>query len=196
VVDEPALEETAPPDDAAPYTPLPIREWLPRWQVGASLAVGAAVAGASFVRYGAGTHAVIGAIFCPALVLLSAIDYRHRVLPNIIVGPAAVAITLVVAIGAPHHLVSHLVAGAIGGGILLVLAVIRPSDMGLGDVKLVFLIGVALGSRTIAAMVYTSGAVIVLALCLIALKGRPGLKVYFPFGPLLALGALIAYFTG
>ena len=56
-------------------------------------------------------------------------------------------------------------------------------------------VGVALASRTIAAMVYTSGALIVLAVGLVVVRGRSGLKATIPFGPLLALGALIAYFT-
>jgi leader peptidase (prepilin peptidase)/N-methyltransferase len=148
------------------------------------------------VRYGASTHAVVGAILGPVLALLSAIDLRHRLLPNIIVGPAAGAIAVVVAVGEPHHLVAHLGAAALAGGILFILALVNPAGMGMGDAKLAFLIGVALASRTIAAMVFTSAALIVLALGLVITRGRAGLKTTIPFGPLLALGALVAYFTG
>ena len=158
------------------------------------LVVGAALAGESFNRFGSTTYALIGAILGPVLVLLSAIDLRHRLLPNIIVGPAAVAIAAVVAIGEPHHVTPHLIAAALGGGILFVLAVVKPAGMGMGDAKLTFLIGMALGFRTIAAMFFTSGALIVLSLGLVIVHGRMGLKKTIPFGPLLALGALIAYF--
>ena len=65
------------------------------------LVVGAALAGESFNRFGATTYALIGAILGPVLALLSAIDLRHRLLPNIIVGPAAIAVAAVVAIGEP-----------------------------------------------------------------------------------------------
>ena len=194
-----ALHETepegGPPDPDALPPSIPIGELLTRRATAATLVVGAALVVGSFVRYGAGTHAVVGAILGPVLVLLSAIDLRHRLLPNIIVGPAAGVIAVVVAVGEWHHVGAHLAAGAIAGGILFVLAIVNPRGMGMGDAKLAFLIGIALASRTIAAMVYTSGALIVLALVLVVVRGRAGLKATIPFGPLLALGALIAYFT-
>ena len=181
--------------DEATYEPRPpIRELLtPRVAV-LVLIVSAALAGESFNRFGSTTYALIGAILGPVLALLSAIDLRHRLLPNIIVGPAAVAIAAVVAVGERHHLTAHLAAAALGGGILFILAVAKPAGMGMGDAKLTFLIGMALGFRTIAAMFFTSGALIVVAAGLVIAHGRMGLKSTIPFGPLLALGALIAYF--
>jgi leader peptidase (prepilin peptidase)/N-methyltransferase len=194
-VPEVAEPEDAEPDPDALPPPIPIGELLTPRVAAATAVVGVALVVASFVRYGAGTHAVVGAILGPVLVLLSAIDLRHRVLPNIIVGPAAAVIAVVVAVGEWHHVGAHLAAGGIAGGILFVLAIVNPRGMGMGDAKLAFLIGIALASRTIAAMVYTSGALIVLAIGLLVIRGRSGLKATIPFGPLLALGALIAYFT-
>ena len=188
------LENEVLDPDALPPS-IPIGELLTRRVTAATLVVAVALVVGSFVRYGASTHAVVGAILGPVLVLLSAIDLRHRLLPNIIVGPAAAVIAVVVAVGEWHHVGAHLAAGAIAGGILFVLAIVNPRGMGMGDAKLAFLIGIALASRTIAAMVYTSGALIVLAIGLVVFRGRSGLKATIPFGPLLALGALIAYFT-
>jgi prepilin signal peptidase PulO-like enzyme (type II secretory pathway) len=197
MLDDPLPEPAAAdPPEPEPEPAIPIAEWLTQRTAAATLAAGFALAVASFVRYGFGTHAVVGAILGPVLALLSAIDLRHRLLPNIIVGPAAVAIALVVAVGEWHHIVPHLAAAGIAGGILFVLAIANPGGMGMGDAKLAFLIGIALGGRTIAAMVFTSGALIALAIVLVAMRGRAGLKAKIPFGPLLALGALIAYFTG
>ena len=194
-----AVSDKAATDEAVTDEPMyeprpPLRELVsPRMAI-LVLVVGAALAGESFNRFGSTTYALIGAILGPVLVLLSAIDLRHRLLPNIIVGPAAVAIAAVVAIGEPHHLAVHLIAAALGGGILFVLAIAKPAGMGMGDAKLTFLIGMALGFRTIAAMFFTSGALIVVALGLVIAHGRMGLKMTIPFGPLLALGALTAYF--
>ena len=206
VLDEPEPEAVTTGPDETPeawkaltlgeiWETLTHREWAATTVVGGALAV------ASFVRYGAGAHAAVGAILGLGLVWLSAIDHRRRRLPNIILLPAAGAIAVVVAVGERHHLVTHLAVGAIGWGILVVLALVRPpGDMGVGDANLLFLIGVALGSRTIAAMVYTSGLVIALSVYLVVRKtvwrkGK-GLKEHIAFGPLLALGAIIAYFTG
>ena len=95
-------EGPAPDPDALPPS-IPLGELLTRREAGATLVVGVALVVGSFVRYGAGTHAVVGAILGPVLVLLSAIDLRHRLLPNIIVGPAAAVIGVVVAVGEWHH---------------------------------------------------------------------------------------------
>jgi leader peptidase (prepilin peptidase)/N-methyltransferase len=174
---------------------VPVRSLLTRNQAAAALAAGALLAVAGFVRYGFGTYAIVGAILCPALTLLSAIDLRHRLLPDIIVLPAAVATGVVIAVGAPDHLVSHLIAGAVAAGILLCAALVQPGSMGMGDVKLALLIGVALGQRTIAAAAYLAVAIIVVALVLVVRRGRAGLKMKIAFGPLMALGAIAAFFT-
>ena len=47
--------------------------------------LGAALFAASFAVYGLGGRALVGAVFCPVLVLLAAIDYRYHLLPNAIV---------------------------------------------------------------------------------------------------------------
>jgi prepilin signal peptidase PulO-like enzyme (type II secretory pathway) len=175
---------------------IPPRELLTPRSAALAGVAGAGLAAASFAVYGATTHAVVGAVLGPVLAVLSAIDFRHRLLPNIIVGPAAGVIAVVVAVGEPHHLVAHVAAGLIAGGILFVLALVNPGGMGMGDAKLVFLIGIALGARTVPAMVYTSAALIAVAVYLVVTRGRRGLKTAIPFGPLLALGALVAYFSG
>jgi len=182
-------------EEATPEPRPPIGEMLTPRVAAVTAVVGIALIVASFVRYGAGTHALVGAILGPVLALLSAIDLRHRLLPNIIVGPAAVAVAAVVAIGEPHRLPAHAAAAALAGGILFILVIVKPAGMGMGDAKLAFLIGLALGSRTIAAMVFTSAALIVLAIGLVLTQGRAGLKATIPFGPLLAVGALVAYFA-
>ena len=69
---------------------------------------------------------------------------------------------------------AHAAAAALAGGILFILVIVKPAGMGMGDAKLAFLIGLALGSRTIAAMVFTSAALIVLAIGLVLRHGPRG----------------------
>jgi leader peptidase (prepilin peptidase) / N-methyltransferase len=190
------MRDEALAEEAPEQPPMRLRERLMRREWAGALALGAALAGVSFVRYGAGAHALVGAIFCPALVLLSAIDLRHRVLPDIIVKPAAGAITVVVAVGERHHLVTHLAVAVAGWAIVLAAALLRPGAMGWGDAKLVFLIGIALGSRTAAVVIYVFLLVVAISLYLLLRHGRGGLKRKIAFGPVLAFAALIAYFTG
>ena len=80
-----------------------------------------------------------------ALVPLVAFDLRHRLVPDAITGPAAiVAAACAVAIGG-RPLWSPMAAAGLVALPLLVAALLRPDGMGMGDVKLAGLIGVALG---------------------------------------------------
>jgi prepilin signal peptidase PulO-like enzyme (type II secretory pathway) len=172
-----------------------LAELLPRgWTAVAVGLVGAALAAASLVEHGVTGHGLVGVVLCPVLVLLTAIDYRHRLLPNVIVLPATVVIAVIVGVAEPHRLPAHLVVGVVTGALFFAAALLSPGGLGLGDVKLALLIGVALGAQTLLAMLITAAAVLVLALVLVVREGRPGLKRKIPFGPLLALGAIAAYF--
>lgn len=172
-----------------------LRRLLPRGREGAAVAgVGTALAAASLARYGLSGHALVGVVVCPTLVLLSAIDLRHRLLPNVLVLPAAVTAAAIVAASEPGRIVSHVVAGAAFAGVLLFAALLFPAGLGMGDVKLALLIGVALGSQTVSAVFVTALASLVVSVALIARHGRSALRRTIAFGPYLALGAVVAYF--
>ena len=168
---------------------------LPRGATAAAVAVAsAALVGGSFAEYGLSGRALFGAVLCPVLALLTAIDLRHHLLPNVIVLPATVVIAVIVAATAPGSFVGHAATGALVGGVLLAAALVVPAGLGMGDVKLGLLIGVALGAQTVVAMLVAALAVFALSLVLLAIEGRAGLKRTIPFGPILGLGAVVAFF--
>ena len=72
-----------------------ILEELARVDASVALIVG------SFAKYGFSGHALLGAVFCPALTLLAVIDLEHKLLPNAIILPACLAVGLIVAVSAP-----------------------------------------------------------------------------------------------
>ena len=78
---------------------------------------------------------------------------------------------------------------------LLVFSLVSPQGMGMGDVKLAFLMGAALGTSVVAALVVASLASLVPSIVILVRYGRAGRKVGFPFGPFLALGSLVALFV-
>jgi len=175
----------------------PLRELLPRGaRAGVTLAVSAALVAADFVQFGVTGWAFIGLVLCPVLVLLTAIDLEHRLLPNRIVLPAALAVIAVVAAAQPHHLVAHLAAGVALGGFFFASAAFFPGSIGMGDAKLGLLLGVALGSKTIPAVEIALLGVLVVALGMIATQGVAARKKAIAFGPFLALGAILGFFLG
>jgi leader peptidase (prepilin peptidase)/N-methyltransferase len=148
---------------------------------------------ASFVLFGFTGHAVLGAFFMPVLVLLAAIDFEHRLLPNVIVLPACLVVLILVALAAPADLPAHVYAGLALGGFFLVFALVFPAGLGMGDVKLGLLIGLALGKDTLSAMLVAFFAVFVVAVGILLKRGLGARKSHIPFGPFLALGGIVAY---
>jgi prepilin signal peptidase PulO-like enzyme (type II secretory pathway) len=63
--------------------------------------------------------------------------------------------------------------------------------MGMGDVKLAFLMGAALGRGVVLVLVIARPPFDVV----LVRHGRAGLKIGFPFGPFAALGSLAALFA-
>ena len=171
-------------------TPIPVRYPL----------VEAATAGlyvAVVAATGADREAVLGLLLVSALVPITLIDLDHRIIPNAITGPAAVAAVALTAILQPHHLVEHLLAGALAGGAFLAVALAAPRGMGLGDVKLAGVLGLFLG-RAVAPAIFV--ALLAGSATGAVLASRRGVKAArktaVPFGPFLALGGVTGILVG
>jgi leader peptidase (prepilin peptidase)/N-methyltransferase len=146
-------------------------------------------------KFGLSGEAAVAAFFCAALVAVSATDLEHRIIPNRIVVPAA-AIVLVAqtALRSPRW---EWVAGAFGAaGFLFLAALVYPKGMGMGDVKLALLMGAMLGRTVGVALFAGMVAALVPSAVLVARHGAKARKMGIPFGPFLALGAVVALFAG
>jgi leader peptidase (prepilin peptidase)/N-methyltransferase len=139
----------------------------------------------------------LGLLLVTALVPITLIDLEHRLIPNRITGPAAAAaLVAIVALGS-GFLVEALVAAAAAGGFFLLAAIASPRGMGMGDVKLVAMLGLFLGRAIGPAILLALVLGVVVGAVIIARKGTTaGRKTAVPFGPFLAIGGLVAYFVG
>jgi leader peptidase (prepilin peptidase)/N-methyltransferase len=91
----------------------------------------------------------------------------------------------------------RLIAAAGAGGFLLIAALAYPGGMGMGDVKLAGMMGLFLGASVAPALLVALLAGVALGIVVIARAGaQAGRKTAIPFGPFLALGALLAVFVG
>ena len=149
---------------------------------------------ACFWRFGLSGDALVGAVFCLALVAVSAIDLEHRIIPNRIVVPAGLA---VLAANTALHPRAAWAIGAFGAsGFLFASALAYPKGMGMGDVKLAFLMGAALGRTVTVAIFVAMLAGLVPSIVLFARHGVAARKMGVPFGPFLAFGGVVALFAG
>jgi leader peptidase (prepilin peptidase) / N-methyltransferase len=145
-------------------------------------------------RFGLGGSAAVASFFCLALVAVSATDLEHRIIPNRIVVPAGV---IVLAANTALHPGPQWAIGAFGAsGFLLVAALAYPGGMGMGDVKLAFLMGAALGKTVPVALFVGMLAAMIPGIVLLVRHGRAARKMGVPFGPFLALGSVVALFAG
>src|ERR1700755_1158624 len=139
----------------------------------------------------------LGLTLVGVLVPIALIDLEHRIIPNKITVPAAIA---AVAIGAALDLngvPEQLIAGAGAGGFLLFFALAYPRGMGMGDVKLAFVLGLFLGrSVAVAILAGVLLGTIVGAAVMARVGVEKGRKTAVPFGPFLALGGVIGLFAG
>lgn len=155
----------------------------------------------------AGTAAVIGVRpalvgigwVAAAAVVLGAVDLAAHRLPDRVAYPAAavcaVALTVDAAVtGSWHALLRALLAAAATGGVAALVWLAVPAALGLGDVKLLALLGLVLGWAgwgVLLAGIFL-GLVVgsVVSIALVA-TGRAGWRTAVPFGPPLLAGAVL-----
>lgn len=149
--------------------------------------------------YGPGWAAVAyGALFS-ALLVVTAIDLVHYLIPDAITLPGIAVGLLSAATVLPIRLLDAGLGVLLGGGILWALAWMSPyvfgkEGMGGGDIKLLAMIGAFLGWKATLLTIMLSaitGSIVGLALMGFGLLQR---GQYLPFGPFLALGAVLALF--
>jgi len=146
------------------------------------------------LEFGATAEAFVAAAFCIVLVVVSAVDIEHRIVPNRIVLPAAVVVLVAQTVLYPSP---EWALGALGAaGFLLAAALVYPSGMGMGDVKLALLLGAMLGRSVTVALMVGFLAALVPAGLLALRHGSKVRKMAIPFAPFLAFGAVVALFFG
>jgi leader peptidase (prepilin peptidase) / N-methyltransferase len=150
---------------------------------------------AGFVlKFGVTWDAAVAALFCAALVAVSATDIERFVIPNRVVLPAA---AVVLAAQTLLHPSVEWTAGGFGASAFLLLAALAyPAGMGMGDVKLALLLGAMLGRTVPVALMGGMLAALVPSVVLLARHGSAARKMRIPFGPFLALGGVVALFAG
>jgi len=137
---------------------------------------------------------VVAGFFVVVLVAISIVDVRRRIVPNRLVLPAAAIVlaarTLI------HPSLVWIAGGAGAAALLLVAAIVLPGGMGMGDVKLALLLGVAVGRSVPLALVIALAAAMVPSIAILLRHGSRGRTMAIPFAPFLALGGLVALVVG
>ncbi len=157
--------------------------------------------GFAVYRFGLTIDLAASLVLLSALVAITFIDLDHRIIPNEISIPG---IPIGFAFGALRESVGPADAGLgilIGGGALFAVAYlyekIRDREgMGMGDVKLLAMIGGFAGWQGVLVTMITGSIVGTIAGLALMIRERGTLQLAIPFGPFLALGAAFHLFWG
>jgi leader peptidase (prepilin peptidase) / N-methyltransferase len=139
----------------------------------------------------------LGLAFVLLLMPVTVIDIDFRIIPNKLMSAGTIAALVILALTRPGDIPEHLIAAVAGGGFLLVAAIAYPSGMGMGDVKLAFVMGLFLGRDVGVAMLAGLLAGSIVGVAIMVRKGTAeGRKTAIPFGPFLAFGGFVGLLAG
>lgn len=147
-------------------------------------------------RFGLALDLLPAMLLLAALVAIAFIDLDHQIIPDVITLPGTVAgAALSVAIH-PAGWLNTVLGVVIGGGLFFVIILVSGGGMGGGDMKLGAMMGAFLGWKLVLLAILLgvfAGGAVAITLLTTGIKGR---KDPVPFGPFLALGAVLSLLWG
>lgn len=138
------------------------------------------------------------------LIIIFVYDLKHYIIPDKVVFPAILLSGIWYLVSGiflniyTKYEIMNIIYSAVGAAVffLAIVLISRGKGMGIGDIKLAFLMGLILGWPNILAALFLAffiGAIIGLGLIIF---GKQGLKSEVPFGPFLITGTFLTMFFG
>jgi leader peptidase (prepilin peptidase)/N-methyltransferase len=163
-------------------------------------AITGAVFLAGYLWYGPSALLIVRLAFAWAMIALFVIDYQHQILPNVITIPGIVVGILANVLAGPGWIAS-IIGAAVGAGSLYAIAEIyyrvrREEGLGMGDVKMLGMIGAFLGWKLVLLTLVLSSFLGSIVGVFVLVSRKESLKYAMPFGTFLAIGALVASVVG
>ena len=155
-----------------------------------------------FVSYGWSVEFGVFAFLTSALIVIFFIDLEHQIIPDLVTLPGIVLGLAVAFIPGGISIIQSLIGLVVGGGSLYLIAVLgdwlfKKESMGGGDIKMAAMVGAFLGWQKVL-LVFLASAVIglVVSLLIMIFSARLRKTRMVPFGPFIALAAVMAIIWG
>ena len=157
-----------------------------------------------YLRFGTGWHLPVLLAFVSSLVVITFVDLEFQIIPDrislpwIAIGIIAGATVLPDPFlrAEPLGWVNSLIGTVTGLGLFLVIVIASRGGMGMGDVKMMGMVGAVLGWKAVLLTAFAGSVTGALAGGAIVIFKGGGRKTKVPFGPFLALGTLISLLVG
>ena len=148
-----------------------------------------------FYKYGFTWISVMHSLTVSVLIVVFLIDLRYKIIPDSIIIFGLLYTTIISIMFIDINIMNRLYGFLFGFGLFLLIALVT-NAMGGGDIKLMGFLGLNFGLKGIIFITVSSfviGAVISVGLLISKIATR---KDYIPFGPFIAVAALIYIFWG
>ncbi|MDL1982105.1 MAG: A24 family peptidase [Deltaproteobacteria bacterium] len=154
-----------------------------------------------YFKFGITIEAFLYYALISSLLVITFIDIDNQIIPDVITLPGIPIFFFASFAFAAITYKDSLLGILAGGGSLLLIAVTynlltKKEGMGGGDIKLLAMIGAALGWKGVLFTIFIGSAIGTLMGIILMLRTRRGLKLAIPFGPFLSMGAIIYIFFG
>ena len=156
---------------------------------------------ALFVKYGLSPHYFLLYFFSASLIIITFVDLHHKIIPDVISLPGILIGFVAVSLFGLNGLSwkDSLIGIVIGGGLLYLIGVSyewlrKKEGMGMGDVKLLAMIGAWMGYMALPYIILISSLTGIIIGGGSLLLTRRDLGQRIPFGPFLVLGTLMTLF--
>lgn len=153
------------------------------------------------MKFGPTLYSLTVFLFIASLLVVTFIDLDHRIIPDVISLPG-IPIFFLAAMANPSITWQESALGIfIGGGILYAIAwgyqrITGRDGMGGGDIKLLAMIGAMIGWQGVIFTLFAASVVGTLIGMLTMFRSGAGMRLAIPFGPFLAMGAILNLFFG
>lgn len=155
----------------------------------------------AFYYFGISVEMLVCWLFLAVLVVITFIDLDHQIIPDVISLPGIVVGFVCSFAVSWLSWVDSLLGILLGGGLLFVIAwfyevVTKREGMGGGDIKLLGMIGAFLGWKAVFPVIFfASLGGTVIGVPVLLMEGKDS-RFALPFGPFLAIAALVYLFWG
>lgn len=150
----------------------------------------------AYYQLGFALELVVALLFISLLVIITVSDIAYMLIPDKILLFFLIPLIVLRVFEPLSPWWDSIVGAVVGFGVLFLIAIVSKGGMGGGDIKLFFVIGLVLGwvptllTLFLASIIGTVIGVISLR------RTKQGRKTPIPFGPSIAIAAIIAYFYG
>ena len=150
----------------------------------------------TFLKYGLNTEFIIFSILIGSLIVISFIDIKYQIIPNEITF-SFIPIGLIISLIFNHIcFINSLLGLIIPAGLLLLIAFIYKKGMGIGDVKLIGMIGVFIGWKFALISIFIGALIGSIYGIYMMVTDKMTRQTRIPFGPFISLGAIVMILYG